>query len=311
MYLRLVKKYLPKKILYKLKPFYRKFYRNKLHIIFYPTFRCNYNCSYCLNHTKYNYSESLYPLKHEKCFEEWITVFEKLPKATISITGGEPFLYKDLPALLNNFPKKHSVSNIFTNLSASIDKYSSLSNKIPLTASFHNEYMTDEQFIEKIKKLSQLNFPVNVNFVASSDNIKIIGVIEKKFKQNNVQIHVDPCISLDSGYTEKEKIVLDKYLENDRDVRWLGFKDYSKKKCSAGRNYIIIFPDGDVFSCMGGFYYSTPLYKHLVNSKSTEQFYLGNIFSDDFKLNKMDIQCSLPCQEGCDLDLAIIENIGQ
>jgi hypothetical protein len=47
---------LPVRLKFYLKPYYRKIYPNKLHVLFWPTFRCNYRCSYCPVCTQFDFS---------------------------------------------------------------------------------------------------------------------------------------------------------------------------------------------------------------------------------------------------------------
>jgi hypothetical protein len=85
------------------------------------------------------------------------------------------------------------------------------------------------------------------------------------------------------------------------------FNDFSPKQCSAGRNYINLLPDGQVFTCAAGFSYTySPLYTDLVKNRSLEHFRMPNLFDPDFRLNPTDLVCKLPCKDACDRDSVLI-----
>jgi len=87
-----MQRYLPAGMKFFLKRYYRTFFPNKLILIFNPTSRCNYRCSYCPVITKFDYT-TVFPKKEEKSVSEWLGAFEQLPAAMIYIAGGEPFEY--------------------------------------------------------------------------------------------------------------------------------------------------------------------------------------------------------------------------
>jgi hypothetical protein len=107
--------------------------------------------------------------------------------------------------------------------------------------------------------------------------------------------------------------LLDRCIAKDRHPdSQLDFNDFSEKSCSAGRNYINLMPNGDVFACAGGLgYLRSGLYRDFPNPGGMDlnQFILGNLFDPDFELNKDDIKCSLPCKEACDRDAVVIRHI--
>lgn len=251
--------YLPTRVKNTLKPYYRTVFPNQLCIMILPTMRCNYKCSYC----KWHYSIEEVPL------EVWQKALRKFPKANIYISGGEPFLYKDLPELVSEF----NIMGIVTNGSLDIDVYKKIKKRIHLNVSYHREQIDILEFYNKIIELRKL-FHLTVTTVATRDTIPIIPGLKKLFPQ----LHIDPLIGF--KYTIKEEIALLKDITPDRTLdKTCGFK-----KCSAGKNYIVIMPDCSVVRCLGGMYS------------------LGNIIDKDFKLGDT-ITCSLPCV-ACDKDMA-------
>jgi molybdenum cofactor biosynthesis enzyme MoaA len=91
---------------------------------------------------------------------------DKLPAANIYISGGEPFLYKGLPDLINQMPKRHQIIGMVTNASFNTDLYMAIEKKIHLNVSFHREYTDKDSFMDKIDSLRS-RFQIAVNIVAT------------------------------------------------------------------------------------------------------------------------------------------------
>ncbi len=303
-----IQQLIPSQVKYFLKPYYRKVFGSRLHILFWPTFRCNYRCSYCTVVTKYNLLNN-FPPKSERRADEWIIALEKLPPAMIYFAGGEPFLYTGLAELVNNLPKKHQLLGIVSNVSQPISMYRKIQRRFHLNASFHREFISDAEFVSKVKELQEF-LDVHVNIVATPENLPVIASIEQVMKTHRVTLHVDPLVDVAFRYSAQEEALLRKYTRADR-KSLVRFDDFSPKQCSAGRNYLNLMPDGQAFACAGGFNYKySPLYAEMVKGKPLDHFGLGNIFDPEFKMNSTDIICELPCQHACDRDTVIVKSIG-
>lgn len=312
----ILQRYLPISVKNKLKPYYRKLLPNQLCINFMITFRCNYRCSYCTWVTRFGYSK-IYKKESEPTPGDWIRAFDKLPKANIYISGGEPFLYQDLPELINRL-KKHKILGVVTNATVKTDIYKRINKKIHLNLSFHREFVAEDQFLNKIDELRKLGkFHLNVNLVATRENLQMIPKLEKFFTNHDTSLHIDPFVDPDLKfkYTRDEMKILSRYLDSDRNshMNMMDFNSYVPKECSAGQNYINIMPDGTVFRCVGGSdYYHSPLKKRLLDKGPDAPydpgfFLMGNIFDQDFKLDKAPVYCHLPCTAACDRDMAKIK----
>lgn len=306
---------LPASVKNTLKPLYRSFYPNKLFVLFWVTFKCNYRCSYCPVVTKFDFGE-IFPRNVEKKPSEWIQALDKLPSANIYISGGEPFVYKGLPEFINK-QQKHSILGIVTNASAPTKIYDRVARKTHLNLSYHAEFTSQGEFIKKIRELNGLGkFHLNINIVTTRENLPIIQQLEDQLTYEGVSLHVDPFIDADMQfqYTDTERGLLNKVLQKDRinTLDRLNFYSYINKKCSAGRNYINIMPNGEVYRCAAGFeYFYSPLRKDVLSSGPNAPydpafFYMGNIFDDSFRLDTKDINCGLPCPAACDRDMAKI-----
>lgn len=302
-----IQRIIPPQVKYFLKPYYRKVFSNRLHILFWPTFRCNYRCSYCTVVTKYNLLND-FPPKSERRAEEWITALERLPPAMIYFAGGEPFLYTGLPQLVNNLPKKHKLLGIVSNVSQPVSTYRKIKRPFHLNASYHREFVSEPDFIARVRELQEF-LDVHVNIVATQENLPVIASIDELMKTHRITLHVDPLVDLAFHYSASEEALLRKYTSADRRTL-VQFDDFSGKQCSAGRNYINLMPDGQVFTCAGGFTYTySALYAEMVKDKPLGHFRLGNLFDTDFKLNSSDVVCELPCKDACDRDSVTIKSI--
>mgnify|MGYP006096954651 CR=1 FL=1 len=92
-----------------------KFLKNKLpfHVIFYPTSRCNLFCEHCFNHERQDNVSGKTGLNSELSLEEINKLslnFEHLKSLTI--TGGEPFLRKDIKEIVEIFYKNNGLQYV-------------------------------------------------------------------------------------------------------------------------------------------------------------------------------------------------------
>ena len=300
-----VQPYLPARVKFALKPLYRKIFPNRLHISLLPTNRCNYRCSYCMVVTKFDFA-ALYPKGVEKTAAEWHAALHRLPPAGIYIQGGEPFLYPELPELVNDLPKRHELLGIVTNLSLPASVYRKIKRKIHLNASLHREYVSDAEFLDKVKELSA-HFHIHVNIVATPENLGVLQEVSRLTRSRKVSLHVDPFKDPQFRYTPEQSRILDRYIQPDRNPgEMLDYEDYSPKRCSAGRNYMALMPNGDAFTCVAGYNYLAPAWKDVLHGREQPQFQMGNVFDSAFRMNGEDVVCALPCPHGCDRDAARI-----
>lgn len=295
---------LPPPVRYFLQPYYRKIFSNRFIVVLWPTFRCNYSCSYCPVHTKFDFA-SVFPKACEKSWQQWAEALEKLPPAVIYVAGGEPFLYTGLSDLLDHLPAKHRVLGVVTNLSMPASVIRKIRRSTHLNASFHRECVSQEAFVAKVKDLSD-SFHIDVNIVATPENLPVIAAVDDLMKSRHVTLHVDPYVDPHFRYSAEQLKLLAKHVQSDRSAL-LEFDDFSHKSCSAGRNYINLMPNGDVFTCASGYCYAySPLYAQVVAGKRTDQYRMGNLFEHDFALNERDVSCALPCSAYCDRDSVLV-----
>jgi len=117
--------------------------------------KCNYNCSYCFSYGHHDKKINV-TLEHAICFIDRIVdhYMAKLnyKKIIISITGGEPTIWKDLVLLCEYAYSKNIYVGITSNGSAPIifwEKHSHFFDFICL--SYHPEHCSPVDFVEKYK----------------------------------------------------------------------------------------------------------------------------------------------------------------
>jgi MoaA/NifB/PqqE/SkfB family radical SAM enzyme len=307
-----LQRFIPAKLKFALKPYYRTIYPNRLHVILNPTWRCNYECSYCPVVTKFAFT-SVVGKSGEKSAAEWLEGLEKLPSAVVYIAGGEPFVYAELAKLVNQMPEKHSLHGIVTNLSLHSNAYRKIEKKIHLNASFHREHIEAAPFVAKIKELSD-QFHIHAYIVATPENLPLLDHVADELGACGVSLHVDPYIDPGFRYSQDQMKLLSRHITADRNAKAESspFDDFSTKRCSAGRNYINLCPDGSAYTCYGGMnFVHSSLYSDVAAGKDLSQFKMGNLFNPDFKLNSEDMICAMPCTAACDRDAAIIKPVAK
>lgn len=304
-----LQKIMPAKIRSILRPYHRLFFPNKIYGYWNLTYRCTYKCSYCPFCSQTKYSE-IYPKTVEKTPEEWIKILEKLPPMSFLLIGGEPLLYDGLGEVINNLPKKHSLIGLVSNISLPIDLYKKIKKKICLTTSFHREFAKEDEFIEKILALKEFMWISSVNIVATPENIPFLEELHKKLTPKGITIRVEHLIKSGFGYNAEELKILSKYLTADRnwERKQNFYEAFLNKTCSAGRNYINIMPNADVYSCVGGMEYINAQHrKPYIQNQDLSRYKLGNLADEDFDFNNVNKPCSLPCIYVCDWDYANIK----
>lgn len=305
-----VHRMLPNRVKIRLSPYYRRAFTNITHVVFNPTFGCNYRCPYCSVFSReYRY----YPRESEHSWEEWVEAFDRFPPALINISGGEPFYYRDLVQLIANMPPKHTIIGISTNLSLPFNELADISSKnFTITASFHPHMTDKEPFAARVLKVKEYGIRVKVEVVAYPGILPHIPELKAYFeKELKVAFTADPDVDPSRRYSEEEARLIKEYMKKGiiiSGIRRAGyeFDDYSLKQCKAGSKYFAIMPNGDVYTCMAGFsFYTVEPYNKL--NITNEEFRLGNLFDGSFKpLSQLKI-CSLPCSGACDLQLADVK----
>jgi len=147
------------------------------YIALFLTFRCCYNCSYCINWKN---------LIKERDSKYWINCFRNLETdLPVTLSGGEPSLYREFYEIINMIPQK---IDILTNLSFNVrefakkvspDRFDNQRSYAPIRASFHNEFMEIKETLSKVAFLMNKGFRVGLYCVDHPSNEFVI----KEFKK--------------------------------------------------------------------------------------------------------------------------------
>ena len=233
-------------------------------------------------------------------WQEWAAAFNRINPDVLDITGGEPFLNKNLVDILGALNPSIKVG-ITTNLTQPIMEFvEKISPKqvFSMTLSYHPSQtaITRDAFIGKAMYLARSGFYVCVNFVAYPEQMHLIPIFKGLFESCGIRFHVDPYGIDNLGpyqYSPKDREFLAPYIGDDRKFRVSPVP--SVVKCSGGRDYMLVDPDGYAFRCWA---------LHLAKESA-----FGNILDGTFEPFTHDTVCSMSgvCG-GCDRDKVTISN---
>jgi MoaA/NifB/PqqE/SkfB family radical SAM enzyme len=247
---------------------------------------CNYNCTYCGHYVNDDPDVYKYSPEHiVDCFNKKDRTWH------IIITGGEPFLYKNIIELTKLLTARHYIS-LNTNLSLPgvIDFADSVdpSHVIIINASIHyvvhEEKKTLEKYISNFLYLQEKGFNIVGSYVVfptllehykshfeylHSRGLKNLSV---KIFHGNYQDKQYP-----EAYSENELAEMTTYMCSEIEMpEYLKFTKFTGRKCATGRKMISMKPNGNLERCLSD---HTPV---------------GNFFSGKYRLPWRDKKCSVP-----------------
>jgi len=255
----------------------------KKRFYFHLTDRCNLNCNYCYNVEKRKNFNDL-------SIEDWKKIIDKIASdlGTITITGGEPFLYKDFDILLEYLRKKRNDIRIECISNGNID-YSKnekfvtifkLLDKITISC---DNILNDDQnrkgfcidlFKKNIDWINEHGFENKtcINSVIARNKLDEVKKVKEFTKSRNLKFSYAlrlPNKNSDKKYlptiNEYKDIILNRQLTTDDLI--LKDKIPLTLKCSAAGSTISIDSQGNCFPCQN-FHYP--------------EFNMGNLLHSDF-----------------------------
>lgn len=259
-------------------------------VVFLLTDRCSCSCKMCYRPPSY--------LKKELTFKEIKTIIDKINKyfhkrPFFSITGGEPFLHKDILDILNYLSESKNPFTINTTL---ISMPKDFIKKIPKDSSFRvslhggekvHDLITgrDDSYKDALKNLwllKQKNFTVRVNCVISKHNVSNLLDFYESIKYLDFPINFQHLMwsqenkrnkGNDSLLDKSQTFILSSQMKKIKEISkkdnihvtesGLCGDDYLSHYCSfkAPKKDMIctepilrIGPEGDVVSCIGESY---------------------------------------------------------
>ncbi len=176
-----------------------------LHIIFYPTNKCNLKCPFCYL-KKRNPNLEMDFSKAKKT----IDLFKKLGTKAVSISGGgEPLLYPKINELINYFYSKNIKIGLITNgLLLDRLKKSTLKKLIWLRISFGDGRKIDKKLEKSLKNFAKKNnkIALGINYVATKKtDFELIGKLVKFVNKANFK-YIKITVDLNILKNESQKI---------------------------------------------------------------------------------------------------------
>lgn len=274
-------------------------YPYKVHWNWEPTFACNYKCSYCTVRVEHEGEKTNY-LSVQAWKDIWEKLFDDYGSSHIRFSGGEPFVYPNFMDLLNMLLSKHTI-DVTTNLSFDaqelIDKVAP--EEISISASFHPDHVSFEDYLQKVRFLNKNRFPTDIAYVAYPPHLCNLERYRKLCADSGVMLKIIPFNGELNGkkyprdYSPEETQLLQENINNtenqfqkELNKQWysqnLNQQKESGKLCRMGQLYAKINPTGKVTRCC------------VHQSQS-----LGNIFDGTVRLlddaQPCDATCNCPC----------------
>lgn len=249
-------------------------------------YQCNYRCPYCFFEGKWEeYGKRTIFLPVDQWMDRWRKIYDRYGRASILITGGEPFTYPGFIELIGQLSALHYPINISTNASVGLEDFAKTidPSRVSVTLSFHPAHAALADVLRKSRMMKQHGFRSEyINWVAYPPELEKMDAYIEEARAWNELLKVIPFIgtckgvAYPDGYTAEEKKKLGMGAVWEQNVKRAG------TKCAAGKLSALIFPDGKVARC----------------GQIGERFLLGNILSDDFKLLDAPMECDAglcPC----------------
>lgn len=257
--------------------------------------KCNYRCTYCLN--GFEEPPGFKILTADEWLAVWEEIYNKYGTTSIQITGGEPTVYPNFFEIMDNVGKMHYIE-LQTNLSWEprelIDKVSPECVS-RVGGSFHPQYAEFQLFLNKMVKLQEAGFKVEINYVAYPPILKEAASRINEAKEKKVQLSILSFQGEYQGkkypenYNDEERAILKQLnVTSGESAEAMADWDVQKKKignveqaevplrvCRMGQMYTWIKPDGEALRCC----------------KSSTV--LGNIIDRTFNLLDEALPCSI------------------
>ncbi|MGL5718104.1 MAG: radical SAM protein [Paraclostridium sp.] len=263
------------------------------------TDKCNLKCPHCYGNFTVQNSKEL----NLNSIEELIKKAANVGIYEFDITGGEPFLYKDLDKVLKLAYEHGMLVTIFSNLTTiTEDQLNSLvSYRVKkvntsiesINKEIHNTFRgMPNSFDTSLKNICTINdygIETNVNLVIGKHNIDSLTDTLVFFKEKNLCVTIDFISHV--GRASENLLIEDySYKGLRQKVESTDFFDeVPRKGCGVGNRFIFINSSGDFSLC---------------SSLNTDKYVLGNIYidysfkdlSDKLKYSFLNLTCQAECE---------------
>lgn len=244
--------------------------------------KCNLSCRHCYNHSNPKREESLSIEKVKNVFDDLKSNNIKLK--TLTLTGGEPFLYNDLSTVLNlakdyDFPSIRINTNgtifsepLLSNIGSSVSKITAIQVTLLGASEETHNIMTRSKnnfhrVIENIPKFKELGFNVGISFIRSKYSEKEFEkalLLGEKLGVDVTLGDIFPVGRAAKKFDELEIISDKSEIHVACDGKYYGGKEAGKlseekilslldtfpPELPCGKNTVAISSNGDVIPCM-------------------------------------------------------------
>jgi len=245
-------------------------------------------CDYCIAKVEHR-TKNIHP--PEETLKNIVNGINRLNPNNIYINGGEPFAVKGFVSeVVSNLIANNHRLFVTSNFLAKIDDYIQYleiagENLISLNLSYHKSLFSDYLvFINKLERLIAKNRNNNKILVSAVlhpsylDEIRALDIeLNKRFQikiyPQYLKIHDEYGLRKIYKYSEEQTLIIKSFI--DRKFNWVPFSTRNAE-CLAGKKYIFINCNGEVFRCQSYF---------------EKNKLMGIISNPDFKLLEQSEKC--------------------
>jgi len=273
--------------------------------VFFNTWRCFLNCSYCDYKTKDYADDGSYTLEcfgnsfridEEYHWAYWLALLNRFRPYHLDFCGGEPLIYDGLLEMIDHFPRGCTWAMTSNTLASEVIKRISPIGSVAWTASDH--FTREDMFINNLWILRRKGFSVRVTMVFTPENYKAVLDKMKRYQEMKIGINLHPLFKQGFSWYDHNNVydeVKQKAVEmnNNNSINFIGainkrFKGEGRHPaCPGGANFFSLSPDGKVYRCVSSY---------VVLNKEP----IGHI--KDVEPSKLAQPCEGGCVFTCDFD---------
>jgi hypothetical protein len=209
------------------------------------TFRCPYNCSYCINRFHGHATRGYAELPGAR----WVSFFQRLQARDVPITlqGGEPGLHPDFLAIVKALAPRRRL-DILTNLAFDLEAFvasisPSLLNRpspyAPIRVSYHPEQFSLSEIVERILFLQDAGFRVGLYGIEYPDpkHVQLLAEARDVCLSHGIDFRTKPYLGWHEGALHG-------------DYAYPGACDGKAGRwCECAPSELLIAPDGAIHRC--------------------------------------------------------------
>ena len=264
------------------------------YIAVFLSFRCGYNCSYCINRC------GEFNTREEMSTEEWLNGLNRLEfdrniKVPITIQGGEPSKHKGFVDIINGL-KDNFYIDILTNLDYDVKFFADnvdperLKRDVPyasIRVSYHPERNNLGDIVDKVKYLQDAGFDIGL-FTVEHPTVAM-EPIKQYCGKYNIDFRTKEFLGVYQGSLWGQY----KYPE--------GLFKKESRKVSCKTTELLISPSGHIHRCHSDMYSARNPLAHILDENPDIDFrfrrcgYFGYCNPCDIKIKNDRFQCEGAC----------------